>query len=52
MSLYDTSADMGILAEGEPVFVLTDGAKPLSTKLMHCPPIMDLVPGFFIPLSL
>lgn len=34
------------------MFVLTDGAKLLSTKLMPCPPITDLVPGFFIPVSL
>ena len=43
---------MGILAKGEPVFVLTGGAKLLSRRLMYCQLIMDLVPRFLTPLSI
>ena len=52
MSLQAISAGMGILAKGEPVFVLTGGAKLPSTRLMHCPLMLDLVPGFLTPLSI
>lgn len=47
---------MEILAEGEPVFLLTVGTKLLPTKLLpiHCQPITDLalaVLCFFVPLK-
>ena len=51
MSLQDIFAGMGILAKGESVFVLTGGAKLLSTRLTHRQLMMALGPGLLTPLS-